>query len=64
MASSQTGRTLIMIVNQAAEKANEQIRQASLQYRSTTEPLLAIHDTLKDMKNVLNEILELLRKRV
>ena len=53
-----------MIVNQAAEKANEQIRQASLQYRSTTDPLLAIHDTLKDMKNVLNEILELLRKRV
>lgn len=53
-----------MQTNRAAEIANEQIRQASLHYRSTTEPLYAIHDTLKDMKNVLNEILELLRKRV
>lgn len=64
MAISQTERTLIMQTNRAAEIANEQIRQASLQYKSTTEPLYAIHDTLKDMKNVLNEILELLRKRV
>ena len=49
---------------QAAAQANERIRQESLAYQSTTAPLIQVNDTLKDIKLILTEILELLKKRV
>ena len=48
----------------AADRANEQIRQGRLAYESTTAPLQNINDTLKDIKLLLNDILVLLKKRV
>lgn len=48
----------------AADRANEEIRQGRLAYQSTTAPLEKINDTLKDIKLLLNDILDLLKKRV
>lgn len=48
----------------AAAEANERIRQERLAYQSTTAPLEKINDSLKDIKLILTEILELLKKRV
>lgn len=48
----------------AAAAANDRIRQESIAYHSTTAPLIQVNDSLKDIKLILNEILELLKKRV
>lgn len=53
-----------MHTNQSAQAANKILAQERLHYQSTTAPLNSIHDTLKDVKNLLSEILEILRKRI
>jgi len=49
---------------EAAAKANEQIKQERIAYHYTMAPLQDINDTLKDIKLLLNDILVLLKKRV
>jgi len=48
----------------AAARANDRIRQESIAYHSTTAPLNQVNDNLKEIKIILNEILDLLNKRV
>jgi len=48
----------------AAAAANDRIRQESIAYHSTTAPLNQVNDNLKEIKIILNEILDLLKKRV
>lgn len=50
-----------MYQNNAAAKANEKLFYERSQYTHTTVPLMKIDDTLKELKNILNEILDVLR---
>lgn len=47
-----------------AEKANRALDAQRLAYDSTTKPLNSINDSLKDIKILLQDLLELLKKRV
>jgi len=50
-------------MNEYAKRANERLYAERQAYSSTTMPLMAINDTLKDIKNLLQELVAIHRDR-
>jgi len=48
----------------SAQRENDKLRQQSLQYSTVTAPLHEINSTLKEMKDILDQIRDILQNNL